>query len=138
MLEIFSRIVAGNSRQLEYAKRHLLSRVTELADECAHRSHLLGWRRSSIDAYRIAARSELALGNHGAAAKRLARALRFGMLGTATEKSPEPDAVRLLRARAQRYVGAIVRAEALSDAPLPIYADGAWSSLGPGTQTEAA
>jgi glycosyltransferase involved in cell wall biosynthesis len=138
MLEILSRIVAADSGQLESAKRHLLARLTELADECAHRSRLLGWKRSSIGAYRIAARTERALGHHSAAAKRLARTFRFGLLGTATEKSPLPDAVPLLRARAERYVGAIIRGEALSDAPLPIDAEGAWSSLGPGTQTEAA
>lgn len=131
IIEIFSRILAAEREALDTSLPDLLSTLVSMADECAHRSRLLGWRRPSIFAYRLAARICRAIGDPAGGAIRHVRALRFGMLGRAKEHAEMPDSITELRRRIARFCNAILTGDTLSENPLPISSDGAWSSLRP-------
>lgn len=129
ILEIFTRILAAERKGLGTSLPDLISSLVSISDDCANRSRLLGWRRPSIFAYRLAARLSYTSGNRAGSASRHIRAVRFGMLGRATESVEMPDSIPQLRTRIARYCNAILSGDTLRDNPLPISVDGAWSSL---------
>ena len=129
ILEIFTRILAAERESLCGALPDLMSALINMADECAHRSRLLGWRGPALFAYRLAARFARATGDHAGAAKRATRAVRFGLFGRAVEPGLMPNSVPQLQSRIGRYCNAILAGESLRDDPIPISPGGKWSSL---------
>jgi hypothetical protein len=129
ILEIFTRVYSANRQALDHSTRALDRSLADLADGCAHRSQLLGWRGAAIAGYRLGARFAWARHDYRGAALRLTRAVRCGALGRTADPSLMPGSIALLRQRAERYARAILEGTALKEDPLPIEPGGAWSTL---------
>jgi glycosyltransferase involved in cell wall biosynthesis len=129
MLEILTRIVAAEWKQMEASRLALLQAITELAGDCAHRSAMLGWRSHSLFAYRTAAAFSQAMGDTMGALKRWVRAVRYGLVARPTAPAPLDPHIALLRDQITGAAKAILARETLEMDPLPLRAGERWSAL---------
>jgi teichuronic acid biosynthesis glycosyltransferase TuaG len=130
MLEILTRTVAAERAPLLHAFSPLLAAITDLADDCAHRSAMLGWRSDSLFAYRLAAAFSRARGDAVGGMKRYARALRYSVMARPTARAEQSEHVARLRERIARAARAVISAETWRSDPIPVSSDGRWSTLG--------
>jgi hypothetical protein len=129
MLEILTRIVAAQGATLASARPALLATITDLADDCAHRSAMLGWRSDSIFAYRLAAAFSRAGGDPVGSVRRFVRAARFAVAARPSHPAERGEHIAALRARIARAGRAILAQRTDHANPLAITPGGAWSSL---------
>ena len=138
MLEILTRLVATHGPSLSESRGALLADIIDVADDCAHRSAMLGWRGDSLFAYRLSAAFCRAAGDAVGALKRHVRAMRYAVLATPSAPAERLPQIAPLRERVERAGRAILAGERLPMDPLPLDGRESWSSLGEGTPAAAA